>query len=208
MLSPVNHTDASAHDGGHPPSSKRTFDGLPVMSLLNLGSLSPANCEDLMWFVSPRASSQRLEASADFEDPIDDFMYFVTSFGWLPFRFDTRAHAASFEDCKRTRRLLPNRLLTCPWAMMCAAAIPDGEDDKEELRQAVISLLLLLKEKGEVERLCFQPERSSSFSWSHDLIFSSSEALSHCKERAPCSVISFLERMSELFHSIAVCSQH
>lgn len=72
--------------------------------------------------------------------------------------------------------------------MMCAAAIPDGEDDKEELRQAVISLLLLLKEKGEVERLYFQPETASSFSLSNDRIHSSSEALSHCKERAPCSV--------------------
>ena len=83
MLSPVNRSDDSAHDGGHPPSTKRTFDGLPAMSLLNLGSLSPANCEDLMWFVSPRASSQRLEASTDFEGPIDDFMYFVTSLGGL-----------------------------------------------------------------------------------------------------------------------------
>jgi hypothetical protein len=85
MLSPVKRTDAaaSAYDGGHPPSSKRSFDGLPVKSLLNSGSLSPANCEDLMWFVSPRASSQRLEASADFEGAIDDFMYFVTSFGGL-----------------------------------------------------------------------------------------------------------------------------
>ena len=46
--------------------------------------------------------------------------------------------------------------------------------------------MLLLKEKGEVERLSFQPEPPSSLSWSDML--SSSEALSHCKERAPCSV--------------------
>ena len=84
---------------------------------------------------------------------------------------------------------------------MYAAELPECEDDQEELRQAVISLLLLLKEKGETERfspMCFQaePARPHGRTRTGDrIVLSASEGpppapfpAASSRERAPCSV--------------------